>query len=141
MAKRIDRARIESGKVALPRSLAFLTEQKVDFLSVTERDGEYTVELSVAALRRLVKAKADLKALKADQKQAGAEHASALAVERDAHTATQRDLASALRNIKKLTPKVVKTPFVAAPLTGNVDALGTPAPTIPGTDVPAAPGA
>jgi hypothetical protein len=152
MARRIDRSRIESGKVALPRQLAFLIEQKIDFLSLIERDGEYTVELPVAALRRLAKAKADVKALKASQKQATGGHESALAAERDAHAATLRELASAMRKLKQLTPadaaaprkaasQRAAKPLVAVPLTGNVDIGVTPTPTIPGTDVPAAPGA
>jgi hypothetical protein len=110
MAKRIDRSRIESGKFALPRALGFLTDQKVDFLSLTDRDGDYTVELSAAALRGLVKAKADLKAMKAGQKQTAAGHDAALATEREAHAATQRELASALRKLKKLSPADAAAP-------------------------------
>lgn len=110
MAKRIDKARIDAGKVQLPRKLGFLTEQKVDYLSVTDRDGEFTVELSVSALNKLVKARNDLKALKADQKTAAAGHESNLAQEREAHEATKRELASAQRKLKKLKPAEAAAP-------------------------------
>ena len=106
MTKRIERNRIESGKIDLPRKLGFLTSDKVDFLSVTDRNGEFSVEMSVAALSKLVKAKGELKALKGEQKSAAAGHASALQAEKDAHAETQAALAKAERRIKALTKKL-----------------------------------
>lgn len=106
MTKRIERSRIESGKVELPRKLGFLTADKVDFLSVTDRDGELSVEMPVAALSKLVKAKAELKALKGERKADAAGHVSALQAEREAHTETQAALAKAERRIKALTKKL-----------------------------------
>lgn len=106
MAKRIERSRIESGKVELPRRLGFLTADRVDFLSVTDRDGEFSVEMAVAALSRLVKAKAELKALKGEQKLAAAGQATALQAEKQAHAETQAALAKAERRIKSLTKKL-----------------------------------
>ena len=67
MAKKIDRSRIDDGRFELPRKLRFLTESAVDYQSVTDRDGDWSVELSAGALQRLVKSKADLKALKAER--------------------------------------------------------------------------
>ena len=111
MTKRIERSRIESGKVELPRKLGFLTADKVDFLSVTDRNGELSVEMPVAALSRLVKAKSELKALKAEQKSAAAGHASALQAEKDAHAETRADLSKAERRIKALTKKLEGAPM------------------------------
>jgi hypothetical protein len=106
MTKRIERSRIESGKVELPRKLGFLTANQVDFLSVTDRNGEFSVEMPVAALSKLVKAKSELKALKAEQKSAAAGHVSALQAEKDAHAETQVALAKAERRIKALTKRL-----------------------------------
>ena len=106
MTKRIERSRIESGKVELPRKLGFLTAEKVDFLSVTDRNGEFSVEMPVAALSKLVKAKSELKALKGERKSVDAGHASALDAERDAHAETRAALAKAERRLKALTKKL-----------------------------------
>jgi len=106
MAKRIERSRIESGKVELPRKLGFLTADKVDFLSVTDRDGEFSVEMPVPALSRLVKAKTELRALKGQRKSAAVGQATALQAEKDAHAETQAALAKAERRIKSLTKKL-----------------------------------
>jgi hypothetical protein len=106
MTKKIERSRIESGKVELPRKLGFLTTEKVDFLSVTDRDGEFSVEMPVAALSKLVKAKGELKALKSERKSDAAGHASALGTEKDAHAETRAALAKAERRIKALTKRL-----------------------------------
>ena len=87
-------------------SLIGVTADKVDFLSVTDRDGELSVEMPVAALSKLVKAKAELKARKGERKADAAGHVSALQAERDAHTETQAALAKAERRIKALTKKL-----------------------------------
>ncbi|HET9645829.1 MAG TPA: hypothetical protein VFP68_21305 [Burkholderiaceae bacterium] len=115
MAKRIERSRIESGRIELPRKLGFLTEQGVDFLSLTERDGNYTVELSVEALKKLVKARADLKTLKSDQKKVVSEQTEAMNAEKAAHEETRVTLAKAERRVKALEKKLV-----SAPESGNV---------------------
>ncbi|HET9646145.1 MAG TPA: hypothetical protein VFP68_22955 [Burkholderiaceae bacterium] len=106
MAKRIERSRIESGRVELPRKLAFLLEQKVDFLSLTDRDGDYTVEVSADVLKKLVKAKADLKAHKTDQKRASSEQKAELDAERAAHEETRAALTKAERRVKSLEKRL-----------------------------------
>lgn len=106
MAKKIDRSRIDAGLFELPRKLGFLTESGVDYQSVTDRDGDWSVELSAGALQRLVKSKADLKALKAQQKTALASSASELAQERTAHEETRTALAKAERRIKAIEKKL-----------------------------------
>lgn len=106
MARRIDRSRIDAGKVDLPRKLAFLTSEKVDYLAVTEREGDYTVEVPSAALSRLVKARAELKALKSDQRSAAKTQGDAAAAAAQAHEATKAELAKALRRIKALDRKL-----------------------------------
>lgn len=78
MAKKIDRSRIEAGKVELPKKLAFLTTDKIDYLAVHDRDGEFSVELPAAALAKLVKANSELKVLKGEMKTIGKMHADAL---------------------------------------------------------------
>jgi predicted nucleic acid-binding Zn-ribbon protein len=114
MAKRIERSRIESGRIELPRKLAFLIEQGVDFISLTERDGNYTVELSADALKKLVKAKADLKALKTDQKKAVSEQMAALDAEKAAHEEARATLAKAERRVKALEKKLAAAPEQAS---------------------------
>ena len=68
--KRTRKDQIDSGKKELPRKLAFLGEMKVDFLSFAhdEDTGETTVELTAAAVKALARKGADLKELKASQK-------------------------------------------------------------------------
>lgn len=115
MAKKIDRARIESGKVELPKKLAYLTSEKVDFLSIVDKDGQWTVELPAAALQKLVKAKADLKSSKAEGKKAAADQAAALLAEKDAHEATRQELAKAVRRVKALEKKLQAAASAPAP--------------------------
>lgn len=115
MAKRIDRSRIDAGKVELPRNLAFLTDEKVDYLSVTDRDGDFTVEVPAAALSKLVKSKAELRALKSDQKKAAKAQSDALATEAQAHEATKAELAKALRKVQSLAKKIEAAASQAAP--------------------------
>ena len=128
--KKIDRSRVDSGKVQLPKKLAFLTTEKVDYLSVTDRDGDFTVELPLAALAKLIKGRAELKALKADQKTAGKTHGDALAVEKAAHAETQSSLAKAERKVKSLTKAA--TP-VLAPAPSPAPAASAVAPSKPTT--------
>ena len=68
--KRIRRDQVETGKKELPRKLAFLRELKVDFLSFAHDDetGETTVEVTAAAAKAMARKGADLKELKASQK-------------------------------------------------------------------------
>lgn len=140
MAKKIDRARIESGKVELPKKLAYLTGEKVDFLSITDKEGQWSVELSAGALQKLVKAKAELKSSKADGKKAATEQATALQAEKDAHEATRQELAKAARRIKalekKLQPVAAAPAPVAAPALAPVPAAA-PAPAVKAAAKPA----
>lgn len=106
MAKKIDRSRIDAGRFELPRKLRFLTESSVDYQSVTDRDGEWSVELSASALQRLAKSKVDLKALKAEQKAALASSASELTQERTEHEETRAALAKAERRIKAVEKRL-----------------------------------
>ena len=68
--KRIRRDQVDTGKKELPRKLEFLRELKVDFLSFAHDDetGETTVELTAATAKALARKGADLKELKASQK-------------------------------------------------------------------------
>ncbi|AKJ29433.1 hypothetical protein [Caldimonas brevitalea] len=106
MAKKIDRARVEAGRVELPKKLAFLTAEKVDFSSVTDKDGDWSVELPAAALQKLVKSRNELKAVKADHKKAAAQQASLVDAEKAAHEETRQALAKAERRIKALEKKL-----------------------------------
>ena len=107
MAKKIDRTRIESGKFALPKKLGFLTTEKVDFVSISEQvDGSFNVEVSTAALSKLVKARGELKTIKADNKKAAADAAKVLETEKTAHEETRAALAKAERRIKTLEKKM-----------------------------------
>lgn len=65
MAKKIERSRVEAGKAELPRKLEFLSSEKVDYLLVLERDGDFSVEVPAGALAKLVKSRGELKAMKA----------------------------------------------------------------------------
>jgi hypothetical protein len=140
MTKRIERSRIESGKVELPRKLGFLIADKVDFQSVTDRNGEFSVEMPVAALSKLIKAKGELKAFKGEQRSAAAGHASALQAEKNAHAETQAAVAKAERRIKALMKKLegatpsndaaaaaaARGASGAAPKAGNTAVAGRP---------------
>jgi len=68
--RRIKRELVDSGKKELPKKLAFLLRDNVDFLAVTHYEDEdaWTVEISAAALQSLVRKKIELKVLKAGQK-------------------------------------------------------------------------
>lgn len=114
MAKKIDRSRIEAGRFELPKKLAFLLDEKVDFLSIADKDGAWTVELPVAALQKLVKTKAQLKALKADHKLATTDSASALDAAETAHTGTRQALAKAEQRIRALEKKLAAAQAAAA---------------------------
>ncbi|SDP61609.1 hypothetical protein SAMN05216303_105339 [Rhodoferax sp. OV413] len=113
MAKKIDRARIDSGRFELPKKLAFLTSEKVDFTSITDTDGDWSVQVPAAALQRIVKTKAELKLLKASNKLTVGEHAATLAAANAAHEESQRALASATRKIKALEKKLTATAALA----------------------------
>jgi hypothetical protein len=106
MAKKIDRSRVDAGRYELPKKLAFLQADKVDYVSLADKDGEFTVELSAGALSRLVKARAELKTIKSDHKTAAGEAAQALAAEKQAHDDTRAALAKAERRIKALEKKL-----------------------------------
>lgn len=115
MAKKIDRARIEAGRAELPKKLAFLVSEKVDFNSVTDKEGQWSVEISAGALHKLVKARGELKALKADNKKLAAQQASAADAERAAHEETRDALAKAERRIKALEKKLAAQNEAAVP--------------------------
>jgi hypothetical protein len=102
MAKRIERARVEAGRFELPKKLAFLQTEKVDYVAITDRGGEYSVELGARALSKLAKARTELKALKAQIKTAATLASQALDAETAAHAQTQAALAKAERRIKAL---------------------------------------
>ena len=106
MAKKIDRTRIEAGRFELPKKLAFLMEERVEFVSVTDKDGDWTVELPVAAVKKLLKARTDLKAVKAEHKLAGGQSAAALAAADAGHNETREALAKAERRIRALEKKL-----------------------------------
>lgn len=115
MAKKIDRARIDSGRFELPNKLAFLASEKVDFTSITDTDGDWSVQLPAAALQRIVKTKTELKLLKASNKLTVGEHAATLATANAAHEEAQRALALATRKIKSLEKKLATTVPTPAP--------------------------
>lgn len=117
MPKKIDRSRIEAGRFVLPNKLAFLLDDKVDFLSVAERDGEWAVELPAAALRKLVRGKTELKALKAQHKLDTGSHADALAAAEAGQGETRAALAKAEQRIRALEKKLA-TAAAAAGGTG-----------------------
>ncbi|MCW7540907.1 hypothetical protein OOT46_24095 [Aquabacterium sp. A7-Y] len=106
MAKKIDRARIEAGRVELPKKLGFLIADKVEFNTVTDKDGEWTVEMSAGALQKLVKSRSELKALKAESKKAAALQAREVDAEKLAHEETRQALAKAERRIATLEKKL-----------------------------------
>ncbi|MCR5864187.1 hypothetical protein [Aquincola sp. J276] len=106
MAKKIDRSRIEAGRFDLPKKLAFLLEDKVDFHSIAERDGEWTVEMPASALQKLLRSKAQLKALKAEHKLATGGHAEALAAVEAEHGGTRAALSKAEQRIRALEKKL-----------------------------------
>lgn len=114
MAKKIDRSRIEAGRFALPKKLAFLLEDKVDFLSVADKDGDWTVEVQAGALQKLVRSKAQLKALKAEHKLATGGHADALAAAEAEHGGTRAALAKAEQRIRALEKKLAAATVAAA---------------------------
>lgn len=114
MAKKIDRSRIEAGRFDLPKKLAFLLEDKVDFNSIADRDGEWTVELPLSALQKLVRSKAQLKALKAEHKLAAGTQADAQAAAEAEHGSTRAALAKAEQRIRALEKKLAAAAAAAA---------------------------
>jgi hypothetical protein len=106
MAKRIERSRVDAGRYELPKKLAFLQAEKVDYVAIVDRDGDFAVELGAGALSKLVKARGELKAMKAESKTADAAASQALQSEKAAHAETQAALAQAERRIKSLQKKL-----------------------------------
>jgi hypothetical protein len=106
MAKRIDRSRVDAGRYELPKKLAFLQAEKVDYVAIVDRDGDFAVELGASALSKLVKARGELKAMRADGKTAAAAASQTLQAEKAAHAETQAALAQAERRIKSLQKKL-----------------------------------
>jgi hypothetical protein len=130
MTKKIERSRVEAGKADLPRKVSFLSTERVDYLLVFDRSGDLSVEVSAAALAKLVKARGELKALKGAQKQADAAAGAALASEKEAHQETQAVLAKAERRIKSLEKKLEASrdkpaaPAAVAPASAPAPAAG-----------------
>lgn len=117
MAKKIDRSRIEAGRFEIPKKLAFLRDDNVDYVAINDKDGgEWTVEISSSALSRLVKAKRDLKSAKGEHKTALSEQAAMTQAAEAQHAETRDALAKAERRIKALEKKLANT--VAAPAAG-----------------------
>lgn len=106
MAKKILRSSIDSGRAVLPTKLAYLTNDKVDFDAVIDRDGVFSVELPAASVQKLVKARSELKANKADAKRLIAAHAAELQAEQAAHAEARQAMATAERRIKQLEKKL-----------------------------------
>ncbi|MFN6996156.1 MAG: hypothetical protein ACK4PH_18315 [Aquincola tertiaricarbonis] len=106
MAKKIERSRIDAGRFELPTKLAFLSAEKLDFASVTDKDGQWSVEMPAAALQKLAKSRAELKLSKTEQKRLQAEHTAALEAERAAHQATRDELVKLQRRLKTLEKKL-----------------------------------
>jgi hypothetical protein len=126
MTKKIERSRVEAGKAELPKKVSFLSSEKVDYLLVFDRDGELSVEVSAAALAKLVKARGDFKALKGVQKQSDAAAAAALAAEKEAHQVTQAALAKAERRVKALEKKLdasLAKPVAVGPVAAAASAV------------------
>lgn len=106
MAKKIERSRIDAGRFELPSKLAFLSTEKVDFLSVTDRDGQWSVDVPAATLQKLAKARANLKAIKAEHTMQLSERSAGLEAERSAHQATREELGKLQRRTKALEKKL-----------------------------------
>lgn len=68
--KRIKKEQIESGKKSLPKKLAFLSDAKIDYSVVAhnEASDEWSVELSLAAIRALARKASELKDIKSSYK-------------------------------------------------------------------------
>lgn len=106
MAKKIERSRIDAGRFELPTKLAFLANDKLDYVSVTDKDGVWSVEVPAVALMKLSKARADLKTSKLEHKKQLADQAAGLDTERAAHQATRDELVKLQRRTKALEKKV-----------------------------------
>lgn len=106
MAKKIERSRIDAGRFKLPTKLAFLANDKIDYVSVTDKDGVWSVEVPAVALMKLSKARADLKTSKLDHKKQLADQVAGLDAERAAHQATRDELVKLQRRTKALEKKV-----------------------------------
>lgn len=106
MAKKIERSRIDAGRFELPTKLAFLANDKLDYVSVTDKDGVWSVEVPAVALMKLSKARADLKTTKLDHKKQLADQVAGLDAERAAHQTTRDELAKLQRRTKALEKKV-----------------------------------
>ena len=125
MAKKIDRSRIDSGRVELPKKLAFLLSEKVDFISLTDRDGDWSVELSASVLAKLVKSKAELKAVKGEQKKLVTDHAAALNAQKQVLEEMEAELAKAERRLKALDKKLAAADGSGAPAKKAAKSRGT----------------
>jgi hypothetical protein len=111
--KRTRKDQIDSGKKELPRELEFLSDLKVDFLSIAHDDatGEMTVELTAAAVKAMARKGVDLKELKAGQKDLVKQVAlvpalladrEQLAALRETSAAANEELRKAQRRVKAL---------------------------------------
>ena len=126
--RRIKRELVDSGKKELPKKLAFLLRDNVDFLAVTHYEDEdaWTVEISAAALQSLVRKKIELKVLKAGQKDL-ASHAALvpqmqkelekLQARQEKSAAKERELRKAQRQAKAQEKQAPATP--ASPATDS----------------------
>lgn len=101
-AKNIDRSRIEQGRVVLPKKLNFLAVEKVEYLSVIDKDGEFSVVLSGPELQKLVKARQDLKAFKATMRLREKNNATEVSALKATVESLQADLAKAAKRIGTL---------------------------------------
>lgn len=106
MAKKIERSRIDAGRFELPTKLAFLATEKLDYVSITDKDGVWTIEVPAVALIKLSKARADLKQSKLEHKKQLADQVAGLDAERAAHQATRDELAKLQRRTKALEKKI-----------------------------------
>jgi hypothetical protein len=111
--KRTRKDQIDSGKKELPRQLAFLRDMKIDFLSFAQDDagGETTVELAAAVVKTMARKGAELKELKAAQKDLVKQAAQLPALQKDreelaalreAATSTTEELRKARLRVKAL---------------------------------------
>lgn len=141
--KRIKLDQVLSGKKELPRKLQFLADAKVAYSAVahSEDTDEWTVELPLAAAKKLVKAAADLKELKAGQKVLSAQadqvpallkDQASLAELRESSAATDAELKSARRRVKALEKELGLEPG------GKLKKSAAPAPAMPVEPVKAA---
>ncbi|MCW7541608.1 hypothetical protein OOT46_27780 [Aquabacterium sp. A7-Y] len=139
--KRIKKEQVDAGKKELPRKLAYLQEEKIDYEAVTHNEDtdEWSVEMSSVAFRALARKRAELKELKAEQRDLVRQAAlvpelqkdrEQLAALREQSEATQSELRKALRRIKLLEKalgiEAGAKPGAAIPVAGEVQGQTVP---------------